>query len=89
MATQRQLLVLLMTTLMLGTGFAGCLGGDDGGGDTGTDPDNDGEGNENTPPADTDGDGIYDVIDQCANTPAGTVVDCLVVPKRPIRMAMV
>ena len=75
MATQRQLLVLLMTTLMLGTGFAGCLGGDDGGGDTGTDPNNGGDGNENTPPADTDGDGIYDVIDQCANTPAGTVVD--------------
>ena len=75
MATQRQLLVLLMTTLMLGTGFAGCLGGDDGGGDTGTDPNNGGDGNENTPPADTDGDGIYDVIDQCANTPVGTVVD--------------
>jgi len=75
MATQRQLLVLLMTTLMLGTGFAGCLGGDDGGGDTGTDPDNGGDGTENTPPADTDGDGIYDVIDQCADTPAGTEVE--------------
>ena len=59
MTTQRQLLVLLMTTLMLGTGFAGCLGGDDGGDDTGTDPDTDGDGL-----ADSDGDGIYDVIDQ-------------------------
>ena len=49
MATQRQLLVLLMTTLMLGTGFAGCLGGDDGGGDTTTNPDNGGDGTEITP----------------------------------------
>ena len=70
MATQRQLLVLLMTTLMLGTGFAGCLGGDDGGGDTGTNPDNGSDGNENTPSADTDGDGIIDSLDHCADTPA-------------------
>ena len=75
MATQRRLLVLLMTTLMLSTAFAGCLGGDDGGGDTEPDPNNGGDGNENTPPADTDGDGIYDVIDQCADTPAGTEVE--------------
>ena len=72
MATQRQLLVLLMTTLMLGTGFAGCLGGDDGGGGTTTNPDTDGDGTEPTPPADTDGDGIYDVIEQWADTPPGT-----------------
>ena len=75
MATQRQLLVLLMTTLMLSTVFAGCLGGDDGGSDTVTNPDNGGDGTDNTPAADTDGDGIYDVIDQCADTPAGTEVE--------------
>ena len=83
MTTQRQLLGLLMTTLMLGTGFAGCLGGDDGGGDTGTDPDTGGDGL-----ADSDGDGIYDVIDQCATLrkePQWTGPD---VPKRPIPMAM-
>ena len=81
MATQRQLLVLLMTTLMLGTGFAGCLGGDDGGGDTTTNPDGGGDGTEPTPPADTDGDGIYDVIDQCADTPPGTEVEWNGCPK--------
>ena len=75
MATQRQLLGLLLATLMLGTGFAGCLGGDDGGGDTVTEPDTGGDGNQDTTFADSDGDGIYDVIDQCANTPDGTEVD--------------
>ena len=73
MATQRQLLVLLMTTLMLGTGFAGCLGGDDGGGDTTTNPDNGGGDGTGDPTfADSDGDGKSDIIDQCPDTPPGT-----------------
>ena len=75
MTTQRRLLVLLMTTLMLGTGFAGCLGGDDGGDDSGTGSDTGGDTGEETTFVDTDGDGIYDVIDQCADTPEGTDVD--------------
>ncbi len=65
-----------MTTLMLGTGLAGCLGGDDGDGGTGTDTGDGGNGTgEETTFVDTDGDGIYDIIDQCADTPEGTAVD--------------
>ena len=75
MTTQRRLLVLLMTTLMLGTGFAGCLGGDDGGDAPETDTeDGNGTGGDTTF-ADSDGDGIVDILDQCADTPADTVVD--------------
>jgi len=75
MTTQRRLLVLLMTTLLLGTGLAGCLGGDDGGGATEPTPDPDGETGGDTTFADSDGDGIVDLLDQCADTPAGTTVD--------------
>ncbi|MEE2747565.1 MAG: ABC transporter substrate-binding protein [Candidatus Thermoplasmatota archaeon] len=75
MTTQRQLLVLLMTTLMLGTGLAGCLGGGDGD-EPETNPDTGGDnGGEEITFSDSDGDGIYDIIDQCADTPAGTEVD--------------
>ena len=66
MTTQRQLLGLMMTILMLGTGLAGCLGGDDGGGDPVTEPNDGGDGTGDPTFADSDGDGIYDVIDQCA-----------------------
>ena len=64
MATERQLLVMLMTTLMLGAGFAGCLGGDDGespDGDTDPDP----GGSDTTATLDSDGDGTIDALDQC------------------------
>ena len=81
MTTQRQLLGLLMTILMLGTGLAGCLGGDDGGGDPVTEPNGGGDGTGDPTFADSDGDGIYDVIDQCADTPAGTEVEWNGCPK--------
>jgi len=74
MTTQRRLLVLLMTTLMLGTGFAGCLGGDDGAEEP-KNTDNGDDSGEDTTFADADGDGIVDILDRCADTPAGTVVD--------------
>lgn len=35
------------------------------------------------PPADTDGDGVTDPIDQCPNTPPGTVVDAVGCPLAP------
>jgi len=75
MTTQRRLLVLLMTTLMLGTGFAGCLGGDDGGDEPENNPENGGDTGGDTTFVDSDGDGIVDLLDQCADTPAGAEVD--------------
>ena len=56
-----------MTTLMLGTGFAGCLGGDDVT-EPETNPDSEGD-NGDDPFVDSDGDGVYDLIDQCPDTP--------------------
>jgi len=64
-----------MTTLMLGTGFAGCLGGDDGGDEPENNTDNGGDTGGDTTFVDSDGDGIVDLLDQCADTPADTVVD--------------
>ena len=69
-----------MTTLLLGTGLAGCLGGDDGGGTTDTTPDPNGQTGEETTFSDSDGDGIVDLLDQCADTPEGTAVDYLGCP---------
>ena len=73
MDTRPRFLVLMMTTLLLAASLAGCLGGDDAGpapdpGTDTTDPDGGGTG-------DTDGDGIYDVIDRCPGTPEGVEVD--------------
>ena len=68
MATERQLLVMLMTTLMLGAGLAGCLGGEDGESpDCYTNPDPDGS--DTTATLDSDGDGTIDALDQCDFTP--------------------
>ena len=75
MTSQRRLLVLLMTALMLGTGFAGCLGGDDGADEPDSNADNGGDTGEDTTFSDADGDGIVDILDRCADTPAGTEVD--------------
>ena len=75
MTSQRRLLVLLMTALMLGTGFAGCLGGDDGADEPDSNADNGDDTGEDTTFSDADGDGIVDILDRCADTPAGTEVD--------------
>jgi ABC-type branched-subunit amino acid transport system substrate-binding protein len=71
MSTYSRFLVLLMPTLMFGAILisSGCLGGDDDSDDT-SKPDG-----PDTTYDDTDGDGIYDVIDQCAGTPEGVEVD--------------
>jgi ABC-type branched-subunit amino acid transport system substrate-binding protein len=69
MSSQRSLFVLLMTTLMFGAILSGCIGGDD------SDPIDPSPKVDTTPGEDTDGDGIYDVIDQCPGTPEGTDVD--------------
>ncbi len=62
MTSRRSLLVLLMTTLMLTASLAGCLGGDDGG----TEPEKSTD-NGDSATADTDGDGVIDILDQCPN----------------------
>ena len=71
MSTYSRFLVLLMPTLMFGAILisSGCLGGDDDSDDT-SKPDG-----PDTTYDDTDGDGIYDVIDQCDGTPEGVEVD--------------
>lgn len=57
--------------LMLTTTLAGCLGGDDASSDSDTDEDTNGG---DSGFADSDGDGVADVIDSCPDTPVGTVV---------------
>ena len=77
MPETRRNLVLFLTLIMLTTPLAGCLGGgDDGGGDDSNDGGDTGDGGDGgTEFSDSDGDGVFDVVDQCADTPAGTTVD--------------
>ena len=77
MTAERRLLGLILTTLMLGASLAGCLGGDSGGDttDSGDNGDDDDTSNGGALFTDVDGDGVYDVIDQCPNSPAGSEVD--------------
>ena len=77
MSAERRLLGLILTTLMLGASFAGCLGGGDSGDttDSGDSGGGDDTSNDGALFTDADGDGVYDVIDQCPNTPSGSEVD--------------
>ncbi len=71
----QRFLVLLMTTLMLSATLAGCLGGDEESSSSG-DSDSDGDNNGTTSPtADTDGDGKFDIVDECPDTPANAAVN--------------
>ncbi|MEE2758668.1 MAG: ABC transporter substrate-binding protein [Candidatus Thermoplasmatota archaeon] len=65
MTSPRSFLVLLMTTLMLTTSLAGCLGGDDGSSEPDANTDNDNS--TVTATADADSDGVIDILDQCPN----------------------
>ena len=68
MTSQRRLLVLLMTALMLGTGFAGCLGGDDGADEPDSNADNGDDTGEDTTFSDADGDGILNLAEYSFGT---------------------